>query len=292
VRIKQSFRVIKPYRTPFSDPLIARQGERLNFERRESEWEGWIWCTCTSGRSGWVPENWVQIKDRTCVLQRDYTAAELSVGKGETVTADLFESGWAWASKESGESGWVPLSHLAPDPSPSTPYQISTSDQARLLRKLMLYWDGQWFLKTAELFGLEPAIDLNARVRASFGRIEMRQLLKTLGKSRADDLADALYLLEIYAETFMGTRLRAEFFFQGPNQAEVIVRRCAAYEGAKRAALPRADQACIACETLWDAWLETLMPHRQVEIQYPVRQGKGDSTCRFVIRLDVQEENV
>jgi hypothetical protein len=120
----------------------------------------------------------------------------------------------------------------------------------------------------------------------------MRQLLKTLGKSEADDLADALHLLETYARAFMGTRLRAEFFFQGPNRAEIIVRRCAAYEGAKRAALPRADQACIACETLWDAWLETLMPDRQVEIRYPTRQGKGDSICQFQIRLDVQEENV
>ncbi|MGD9315841.1 MAG: SH3 domain-containing protein, partial [Anaerolineae bacterium] len=227
-----------------------------------------------------------------CVMQRDYTAAELSVGVGETITAEILESGWAWASGESGDSGWIPLSHLAADPTSSTPYLISIGDQARMLRKLMLYWDGQWFLNTAETFGLEPAIDLNARVRASFGRIEMRQLLKTLGKSEADDLADALHLLETYARAFMGTRLRAEFFFQGPNRAEIIVRRCAAYEGAKRAALPRADQACIACETLWDAWLETLMPDRQVEIRYPTRQGKGDSICQFQIRLDVQEENV
>lgn len=158
-----------------------------------------------------------------------------------------------------------------------------------MLRKLMLYWDGQWFLKTAEAFGLDAAIDLNARVRASFGRIEMRQLLKTLGKSQAEDLADAVHLLDTYAEAFMGTRLRAEFLFQDPNRAEVLVRRCAAYEGAKRAALPRADQACIACETLWDAWLETLMPDRLVEVQVAARQGKGDPICRFLIQLDADE---
>jgi hypothetical protein len=289
--MKQSFCVVKPYQTPFSDPLIAQKGERLSFERRESKWEGWIWCTSISGRSGWVPESWVQIQDSFCILKRDYAAVELSVGIGETITAELSESGWVWASREDGESGWVPLSHLAPDPSPGTPYQISDGDQARMLRKLMLYWDGQWFLKTVEMFGIEAAIDLNARVRASFGRIEMRQLLKTLGKSQADDLADAVHLLETYAETFMGTRLRAQFFFHGPSRAEVIVRRCAAYEGAKRAALPRADQACIACETLWNAWLETLMPSRQVEVQYPVRQGKGDSICQFLIQLDAEVKN-
>ena len=63
--------------------------------------------------------------------------AELSVGEGETITADFFESGWAWASRESGESGWIPLSHLAPDLSPNTPYQISASDQARMLRRVI-----------------------------------------------------------------------------------------------------------------------------------------------------------
>jgi len=87
--MKRSFRVIKPYQSPFSDPLVARKGERLSFERRQSEWEGWIWCTCAAGRSGWVPESWVEIKDGYCVLQRDYSAAELSVGIGETITAEI-----------------------------------------------------------------------------------------------------------------------------------------------------------------------------------------------------------
>jgi hypothetical protein len=288
--MRQSFRVVKPYQTPCSEPLIARKGEHLSFERRESEWEGWIWCTSTSGRPGWVPESWVEIQDNFCILKRNYTAAELSVSIGETITADLLESGWAWATSEHGECGWVPLKHLAPAPSPGTRYHIRDGDQVRMLRKLMLNWDGQWFLKAVETFGLEAAIDLNARVRASFGRIEMRQLLKTLGKSQADDLADAVHLLETYAETFMGTSLRAEFLFQGPHRAEVVVHRCAAYEGAKQASLPRADQACIACETLWNAWLEILMPDRQVEVQYPARQGKGDTICQFLIQLDTKEK--
>ena len=63
-----------------------------------------------------------------------------------------------------------------------THYVLSDGAQARMLHKLMLYWDGQRFLKTTETFGLDAAIDLNARVRSSFGRIEMRTLLKTLGK--------------------------------------------------------------------------------------------------------------
>jgi len=162
-------------------------------------------------------------------------------------------------------------------------YALYDAEQARVLRKLLLYWDGQWFLKTVEAYGLDESIELNATVRASFGRIEMRTLLKATGKSQADDLPDAMRLLETYAEIFMGAALRAEFVSLSGDRAEVIVRRCAAYEGAKRAALPRQDQACIACETLWNVWLETLLPGTKVDVQYPMRQGTGDPICRFTI---------
>lgn len=166
-----------------------------------------------------------------------------------------------------------------------TGYELSEAEQVRLLRKLMLYWDGQWFLKAVDAFGLEAAVELNARVRASFGRIEMRLLLRAVGKSRADDLADALRLIETYARTFMGGTLRSDFVVLGPDHAEVTVQRCAAYQGAKRAGLPRQDQACVACETLWNAWLETLLPDTEVEVQYPQRMGKGDLQCRFLLDL-------
>ena len=170
-----------------------------------------------------------------------------------------------------------------------TPYSLSEPDKVKMLRKLMLYWDGQWFLKAVEDLGLDAAIDLNARVRASFGRIEMRLLLKTLSKPQARDLPDALRLLETYGATFMAGALRAEFVTLDVDHAEVIVRRCAAFEGAKHAALPRVDQACIACERLWQVWLETLLPGIEVEVQYPMREGKGDPYCQFLIRVNQTE---
>ena len=276
-----TFRVVKAHQTAYAAPLAFRQGERLRFERRETEWPGWIWCTDSAGQSNWVPEDWVQIEGNSCVLQRDYVATELPVEEGEVVTVDLFESGWGWATRENGAQGWVPLENLSP-----LPYTLSDAEQAKMLRRLMLYWDGQWFLKSVEAFGLEAAIRLNAEVRAAFGRIEMRMLLKTVGKPRADDLTDALRLLDTYADTFLGGGIRSEFVSQGDNRAEVIVRRCAAYEGAKRAALPRQDQACVACEGLWNVWLETLLPGVRVQVQYPLRLGMGDPQCLFQIQIE------
>ena len=178
-----------------------------------------------------------------------------------------------------------------PDQSPEPPakehaaYSLTGAEQAKMLRKLILFWDGQWFLKAVEAFGLDAAVDLNARVRASYGRIEMRTMLKATGKRSADDLPDALRLLQAYSEAFLGTRLRAEFLSIGDRRAEVIVRRCAAYEGAKLASLPRSDQPCIACEGLWPSWFETLLPGSEVSINWPMRQGMGDPYCHFIIEL-------
>jgi hypothetical protein len=61
---------------------------------------------------GWVPENWVIIEGKTCRLRRDYNARELSVSEGEVLTASLIESGWVWATSQSGETGWVPQACL------------------------------------------------------------------------------------------------------------------------------------------------------------------------------------
>jgi hypothetical protein len=281
----KTYRVIKSYQTPFPDPLEAKAGARLRFERKETEWEGWLWCTDASGKSAWVPENWLTLEEGSCVLQRDYAARELSVAAGELLTAELVESDWIFGSRANGERGWVPLNHLSPVAQERAAYHLSDAEQARMLGKLMLFWDGQWFLKAVEAFGLDAAVELNARVRTSFGRIEMRTLLKAVGKPRADDLRDAMRLLETYAQAFMGDRLRVEFSIASDEQAEVIISRCAAYEGAKLAALPRQDQACVACETLWHAWLEALLPEAAWEVQYPMRQGKGDPVCRFLVTM-------
>jgi len=166
------------------------------------------------------------------------------------------------------------------------PYSIPEADQTDMLRKLALYWDGQWFLKIVEEFGIPAGIEINARVRASFGRIEMRTLLKTLKKKKAANLEDAIQLLQTYLDVFMGKRLRAQFSLVSENEATIVVSRCAAFEGAKRAKLERSDQACIACEGLWSVWLDVLLPDNAIDIQIAMQQGKGAPQCQFDIHTD------
>ena len=69
-------------------------------------------CTTEEGESRRVPENWVEKEGECCLLQRPYTATELGLEEGDTVTVLLMESGWGWVTNESGQSGWVPLEYL------------------------------------------------------------------------------------------------------------------------------------------------------------------------------------
>lgn len=104
----ERYRVLEAYQPEFSDRWTVRKGERLRFERRETEWRGWIWCTDSSGQARWVPENWVEIEGNSCVMKRDYDSTELSIDVGQVLTVEFEEGDWAWVTKESGEGGWVP----------------------------------------------------------------------------------------------------------------------------------------------------------------------------------------
>jgi hypothetical protein len=103
------YRVQVPYETEFKQPLLLSRGERLHFERRATQWEGWLWCTTPDGKSGWVPEAWIDVEGDTCVMNQDYDATELTVAVGEELKAILTESGWLLATSASGQTGWVPL---------------------------------------------------------------------------------------------------------------------------------------------------------------------------------------
>jgi hypothetical protein len=61
-----------------------------------------------------VPQNWLELDKEGAMLLRDYSARELSVVPGQILSATLSESGWVWATTESGEEGWVPLENLSP----------------------------------------------------------------------------------------------------------------------------------------------------------------------------------
>lgn len=92
--------------------LTARKGDRLRFERRDTGFDGWIWCMNDRGVGAWAPEAWVDVSGTTCEFTRDYISRELDVRVGDEVELIEEESGWGWVMNASGELGWVPLECL------------------------------------------------------------------------------------------------------------------------------------------------------------------------------------
>ncbi len=162
-------------------------------------------------------------------------------------------------------------------------YFVPPEIKLKSLRRLLLAWDGQWFLKIYLENGINKAIELNRKVRASFGKIEMKTILKFLGKKEADDFLDALKIILTYSEIFFGEGLKEEHCFRN-GSAEVKIYRCPAFEGVKKAGLERIDQACIACESLWKTWIKTLLPKSNVEVEFIKRKGFGDALCQIILK--------
>lgn len=163
------------------------------------------------------------------------------------------------------------------------PYDLPCETWLDMMGRLMLSWDGQWFLKTVEEFGLEAGMRLNTRVRLSFGRIEMRSMLAALGKTRADDLMDALRIILTYSRVFLGNRMKRSYRVL-PEGVEVTVSSCPVFENARKANLERSDQACVGCPDLWRTWLSVLLPESKVEVAALAQMGKGDPNCRYLIK--------
>jgi hypothetical protein len=118
---RRPYRVIADHIDLPSKVLRFKAGEVLSFERRPTEWEGWLFCTDRQGATGWVPENWLALEGDMCKARKDYDSSELEVRKGEVIHVDLVESGWALATNVSGEKGWVPLKcieAISPDDTP------------------------------------------------------------------------------------------------------------------------------------------------------------------------------
>ncbi|MFX1479001.1 MAG: SH3 domain-containing protein [Promethearchaeota archaeon] len=105
-------RVITEYRTHFLDPLKLRKNEMVQTEKKESEWQGWIWCITKNGKEGWVPKNYLEIQGKSARLLLDYDATELNVDVGEKLEIEKEESGWIWVTNEKNKQGWIPLENV------------------------------------------------------------------------------------------------------------------------------------------------------------------------------------
>jgi Variant SH3 domain len=106
------YRVVKPYRSAYPDPLVFSKGQVVTTSARQTDWPGWVWCTTASGDSRWVPDIFLEQTGKQAVMRRDYNPIELSVQVDELLTACEQVNGWARCINIHHQQGWVPLACL------------------------------------------------------------------------------------------------------------------------------------------------------------------------------------
>lgn len=105
--------VVAVHETKYPDPLTMNSGDQLKIvKRKDEENPGWVFCENRAGKRGWVPEKIVTIDGDQAIAQQGYDAREVSVMEGEIVRIEKVESGWAWITNMTDETGWVPLKNL------------------------------------------------------------------------------------------------------------------------------------------------------------------------------------
>ncbi|MHA2010302.1 MAG: SH3 domain-containing protein [Promethearchaeota archaeon] len=110
--IHKKCKVIAEYNSSFPEPLIIQKGEELKVVDRHSEWPGWIWCINRNNQEGWVPRNYIKLRNDVCIALQDYDATELSVSIDDELIIEYQESGWIWVTNKEGNKGWVPLQNV------------------------------------------------------------------------------------------------------------------------------------------------------------------------------------
>ena len=106
-------RVIASYQAPYPDPIIVLKGEEVSIDHtRETDIAGWVWCNSSAGKGGWVPEAYLGQHGDQGIMRCDYNAIELTIQPGERLTVHKAESGFLWVTNQSGQTGWVPSTHV------------------------------------------------------------------------------------------------------------------------------------------------------------------------------------
>lgn len=90
-------------------PVCLKAGETVDLGMEDKAWAGWVWASNQEGRGTYVPVTSLErISGEQARVVEEFQAVDLSLKKGETVTALREVCGWFWCRNAAGSEGWVP----------------------------------------------------------------------------------------------------------------------------------------------------------------------------------------
>ncbi|MHA6194827.1 SH3 domain-containing protein [Pseudomonas wadenswilerensis] len=115
------FIVIEAHCNEFPAPITFVEGTSLTVGevyQGDEGWDDWYFCEAAGQQGGWVPGQVIELlAPGEGVALQDYTAQELDVVEGESVSGGRHLNGWVWCTRAVARaglptSGWVPLRNL------------------------------------------------------------------------------------------------------------------------------------------------------------------------------------
>ena len=103
--------VVAGFDAKYPDQMAIDTGQELTLIQGD-ELPGWLLCQNSDGKQGWVPEKIVEVRGGRAVAQQPHDAREISMQEGEIVRIERIETGRAWVTDMTNETGWVPLKNL------------------------------------------------------------------------------------------------------------------------------------------------------------------------------------
>lgn|GEM_PF-1896748 len=184
-------------------------------------------------------------------------------------------------------------------------YELKGNKPLELLRWLLSTIDGQWLMKTSAAYGPGDALKLSSKVRSAFGKTEMKAMLALIGKSKADNLADSIEIVETYLTLVYGERGWVGSFRQtggnnaGLDRIEIEVAKCGALDNLKKATSGTtsgtangSEGLALACEMMWNSWFEVLLPEWQIEVTSQFAGTNGRATDLYTVSCFPQDFEV
>ena len=115
--VPQRVRVIESHVTSDPNPVRFREGDRVGVGHHDQVWKQYVWGTDQAGRSGWVPDAYLEIAGNG---QTGHRLARLRLHRahrgpqGDPRRRSTRSAAGTCAARESGMSGWVPSTSVEP----------------------------------------------------------------------------------------------------------------------------------------------------------------------------------
>lgn len=162
-------------------------------------------------------------------------------------------------------------------------YSMPLETQKFILQMCMAQWDGQWYLKSKKEFGNEKANELNQRVVSSFGRIEAKHILNSLGiqKGTITTIPEIFKIMNTIMDTMIPKIMKFKFVVHSDSEGDGVVKKCFIWEEVKKAKAEK-EHVC-ACTFRHRGWLDSMGVDG--EIIHVKRFCDGDNECVLKFKM-------